>query len=157
MLTVTDQRFAQGPAGMRRRDFLRIGSLGGLALPGLLATRSQAAMDRNVFKNKSVVFLFLQGGPPQIETFDPHEPYFTHEKHKSLYPHRYEGGTYDWPEYRPLDQTDRDAIEHVRYEYAADLSLCDEHLVTREALRLDTLDELLDDAAPKIAEQPHLP
>ena len=29
MLTVTDQRFAQGPAGMRRRDFLRIGGLGG--------------------------------------------------------------------------------------------------------------------------------
>lgn len=56
---------------MRRRDFLRIGSLAGLSLPGLLATRSQAAMDRNVFKNKSVVFLFLQGGPPQIETFDP--------------------------------------------------------------------------------------
>lgn len=71
MLTVTDQRFAQGPAGMGRRDFLRIGSLGGLALPGLLATRSQAAMDQSVFKNKSVVFLFLQGGPPQIETFDP--------------------------------------------------------------------------------------
>jgi len=74
----------------------------------------------------------------QIETFDPHEPYFTHEKHKSLYPHRYEGGTYDWPEYRPLDQTDRDAIEHVRYEYAADLSLCDEHL----GRVLDTMDEL---------------
>ncbi len=56
---------------MGRRDFLRIGSLGGLALPGLLQTRSQAAMERNLFKNKSVVFLFLQGGPPQIETFDP--------------------------------------------------------------------------------------
>ena len=66
MLTFTDDRFARGPSLIGRRDFLRIGSLGGLALPELLTTRSQAAMDRNVFKNKSVVFLFLQGGPPQI-------------------------------------------------------------------------------------------
>jgi hypothetical protein len=71
MLTITDRRFAQGPSLLGRRDFLRIGSLCGLSLPGLLATRSQAAMDRNLFRNKSVVFLFLQGGPPQIETFDP--------------------------------------------------------------------------------------
>ena len=71
MLTVTDRRFAHGPRGMRRRDFLRIGTLGGLALPGLLATRSPAAIDKSVLKNKSVVFLFLQGGPPQLETFDP--------------------------------------------------------------------------------------
>lgn len=71
MLTLTDQRFAQGPSSMGRRDFLRIGSFGGLALPGLLASRSQAAMDQELFRNKSVVFLFLQGGPPQIETFDP--------------------------------------------------------------------------------------
>ncbi len=71
MLTITDERFAHGSPRIGRRDFLRIGSLGGLSVPGLLTTRSQAAMDRNVFKNKSVVFLFLQGGPPQIETFDP--------------------------------------------------------------------------------------
>ena len=40
-------------------------------MPGLRAAQSQAALDKNVFKNKSIVFLFLQGGPPQIETFDP--------------------------------------------------------------------------------------
>ena len=74
----------------------------------------------------------------QIETFDPHEPYFTHEKHKSLYPHEYEVGEYDWPEYRPVNEADRDAVEHVRYEYAADLSMCDEHL----GRILDTMDEL---------------
>ena len=71
MLTITDQSHLQETGNINRRDFLRIGSLGGLSLPGLLAMRSQAAMDQNVFKNKSVVFLFLQGGPPQIETFDP--------------------------------------------------------------------------------------
>ncbi|MEM7386007.1 MAG: DUF1501 domain-containing protein, partial [Verrucomicrobiota bacterium] len=71
MLTITDQRFAQKPSSMGRRDFLRIGSLGGFSLPALVAARSQAAMDRSLFRDKSVVFLFLQGGPPQIETFDP--------------------------------------------------------------------------------------
>ncbi|MDA0349848.1 MAG: sulfatase [Verrucomicrobia bacterium] len=74
----------------------------------------------------------------QIETFDPHEPYFTHDKHKSLYPHDYDGAHIDWPEYRPVNETDRDAIEHVRYQYAADLSLCDEHL----GRVLDQMDEL---------------
>ena len=71
MLTITDRQFAQGPSGMGRRDFLRIGSLCGLSLPGLLTNLSQAATGRDVYKKKSVVFLFLQGGPPQVETFDP--------------------------------------------------------------------------------------
>lgn len=71
MLTLTDERFAHASSALRRRDFIRIGALGGLAWPKFLTTRSQAAMDKSVFKNKSIVFLFLQGGPPQIETFDP--------------------------------------------------------------------------------------
>ena len=71
MLTITDRRFAQSPSVLGRRDFLRIGSLCGLSLPGLLAAKAQAATGKNVYKNKSVVFLYLNGGPPQIETFDP--------------------------------------------------------------------------------------
>jgi hypothetical protein len=71
MLTITDRRFAQSPSVLGRRDFLRIGSLCGLTMPGLLAAQAQAATDKSAYKNKSVVFLFLQGGPPQIETFDP--------------------------------------------------------------------------------------
>jgi hypothetical protein len=56
-----------------RREFLRVGSLalGGLSLPGLLAWRAQAADSGRLTTDKAVVFLFLQGGPPQIETFDP--------------------------------------------------------------------------------------
>ena len=57
----------------RRRDFLRIGSLalGGLSLDGLLHHQTAAAELGSVSKDKSVVFLFLHGGPSQTETFDP--------------------------------------------------------------------------------------
>ncbi len=59
-----------------RRELLRIGGLGlaGLSLPNLLASRSFAATnsgDSTFGRAKSVIFLFLQGGPPQHETFDP--------------------------------------------------------------------------------------
>jgi uncharacterized protein (DUF1501 family) len=54
-----------------RRAFLQVGglALGGLTLPGLLAAR--AAEARPTTTDKSVIFLFLHGGPSQIETFDP--------------------------------------------------------------------------------------
>ena len=71
MLTLTDPRFTRRSSNLGRRDFLRIGSLCGLTLPALLAAKAQAATAKTGYKNKSVVFLFLQGGPPQIETFDP--------------------------------------------------------------------------------------
>jgi hypothetical protein len=56
-----------------RRAFLKIGSLalGGFSLPGLLAARAQAAEAKRPITDKSVIFLFLHGGPSQIETFDP--------------------------------------------------------------------------------------
>ena len=56
-----------------RRDFLRVGglSLGGLSLPGLLAAQAAAAARNAAVKNKSVIFLFMHGGPSQTETFDP--------------------------------------------------------------------------------------
>src|SRR5260370_32006447 len=68
MLTIfaSNQRF-------HRRAFLKIGSLalGGLSLPGLLAAKAQAADAKRLVYDKSVIFLFLHGGPSQIETFDP--------------------------------------------------------------------------------------
>jgi len=56
-----------------RRAFLQIGSLalGGLTLPQLLAAKSLAAEAKRPVKNKSVILLFLHGGPSQFETFDP--------------------------------------------------------------------------------------
>jgi uncharacterized protein (DUF1501 family) len=55
--------------GWNRREFLRVG---GLTLGGLtLADLARAAEGENLLTGKSVVFLFMHGGPPQIELFDP--------------------------------------------------------------------------------------
>lgn len=67
MLTLSSGTFGS------RREFLRVGSLalGGLSLPGLLAGRARAAEGGRLTTDRAVVFLFLQGGPSQIEMFDP--------------------------------------------------------------------------------------
>lgn len=63
----------------------------------------------------------------QIETFDPHEPFFCYERFKKLYPHEYSGKRFDWPDYAPVDQTDAEILE-ARCNYAALVSMCDEQL-----------------------------
>ena len=60
----------------------------------------------------------------QIETFDPHEPFFSHQQYKDLYPHDYDGPHFDWPDYKRVVETDgqvraravrvRGAAVHVR-------------------------------------------
>jgi len=64
MLTFHDQS---------RREFLRLGSLamGGAAVSPVLSLEAQAAVKSAVLTGKSVIFLFMHGGPSQIETFDP--------------------------------------------------------------------------------------
>lgn len=74
-------------------------------------------------KNKKEDNWFLQ-----IETFDPHEPYFTQQHYKDLYPHTYDGPHFDWPAYEAVREEDRGAIEHIRYENAALISMCDHYL-----------------------------
>ncbi len=57
-----------------RREFLRVGglALGGLTLPHLLARGgSPLSTAGKPLTDKAVIFLFLHGGPSQIETFDP--------------------------------------------------------------------------------------
>lgn len=63
----------------------------------------------------------------QIETFDPHEPFFCYERFKNLYPTEYDGKRFDWPDYAPVDQTDAE-IQEARRSYAALVSMCDEQL-----------------------------
>ncbi|MBC8354527.1 MAG: DUF1501 domain-containing protein [Planctomycetes bacterium] len=59
-------------AGLSRRSFLQVGSLGlgGLTLSSLLAARA-AGGTQVAARNASVVWLWLNGGPTHIETFDP--------------------------------------------------------------------------------------
>jgi len=73
----------------------------------------------------------------QIETFDPHEPFFTQQHYKDLYPHDYHGRHFDWPPYRPVQETPEE-VQHARYEYAALISMCDAYL----GKVLDAMDEL---------------
>jgi len=59
---------------MDRRSFLRSGFLGfaGLALPDLLRSEAQAAVSgKSLSRQKSVIILWMRGGPSQHETWDP--------------------------------------------------------------------------------------
>jgi arylsulfatase A-like enzyme len=73
----------------------------------------------------------------QIETFDPHEPFFTQQHYKDLYPHEYNGPHFDWPDYKQVEETP-EQIQHLRYQYAALLSMCDHYM----GKVLDLMDEL---------------
>ena len=79
MLRIFDS--GRRPGGfLHRRELLRVGGLNalGLSLPGLLRATSAATpatgrepLDLSFGRARNVIFLWLQGGPPQHETFDP--------------------------------------------------------------------------------------
>lgn len=79
-----------------------------------------------------------------VETFDPHEPFFTQPHYKALYPDGYDGPDLDWPEYRPVDESDAE-IRRYRRNYAALVTMCDRNLgrlldaMDRHGLWEDTL------------------
>jgi arylsulfatase A-like enzyme len=72
----------------------------------------------------------------QIETFDPHEPFYSPERYKSLYPHTYDGPHFDWPRGGLVNETS-EQVKHVILEYSALVSMCDAHL----GKVLDAMDE----------------
>lgn len=72
----------------------------------------------------------------QIETFDPHEPFFTQESYKEQFAHEYKGEMGDWPPYYFVTEGE-DAVHHVRMEYAALITMCDHYL----GKVLDKMDE----------------
>lgn len=102
-------------------------------------SRTFAAGLRFIDLNKDSQNWFLQ-----LETFDPHEPFFTHDQYKMLYQDHYlkwrqaDGRHCDWPGYEPVDPARHDPalIDHVRHEYASLLSMCDAKL----GLVLDAFD-----------------
>lgn len=68
MLTISHHRTPHD-----RREFLKIGglALGGFGLSSLTGGGAQASQPVLPVTGKSVIFLFMHGGPTQIETFDP--------------------------------------------------------------------------------------
>jgi hypothetical protein len=83
MFTVEDRAHIPGDL-VSRREWFRVGGLSalGLSLPALLRAQQPTApvpappLGRNLRgatfgRAKNVIFLWLQGGPPQHETFDP--------------------------------------------------------------------------------------
>jgi arylsulfatase A-like enzyme len=63
----------------------------------------------------------------QIETFDPHEPFFSYERYRELYPDRNDERIYDWPSYRRVIESD-ETVDAVRAEYFALVTMCDRSL-----------------------------
>jgi hypothetical protein len=75
MLKLFGSRVGTSCDGASRRDFLKVGALGlgtgTLLLSDLLRARAQAKSAGKATRNTSVVWLWLGGGPTQVETFDP--------------------------------------------------------------------------------------
>lgn len=65
----------------------------------------------------------------QIETFDPHEPFFSYQKYHDLYSDvaPSSGRDFDWPDYKEVTESPED-LAHLRARYSALLSMCDSNL-----------------------------
>jgi hypothetical protein len=70
MLTIFSGRQRQFCDGVSRRDFLRVGALsvGGLSMVDVLRARAQAAAAPAA--GKSVIMVFLHGGPSHLDMYD---------------------------------------------------------------------------------------
>lgn len=62
-----------------------------------------------------------------IESFDPHEPFFSHTEFQQQYSDDYTGQEFDWPDYKKATESS-EQIEHCRKRYAALVSACDAFL-----------------------------
>ena len=80
MIDIGGQRITRNCEGVSRRDFLRVGTLGlgGLTLADFFRLRAMAAAETappattaNAPKAKSVIQLWMGGGPAHMDTWDP--------------------------------------------------------------------------------------
>ncbi|MBI1777444.1 MAG: sulfatase [Proteobacteria bacterium] len=61
----------------------------------------------------------------QIETFDPHEPFFSPKRFRDDYPTNYAGPILDWPPYARVNEAPDECAE-LRANYCAIVALCDD-------------------------------
>ena len=64
----------------------------------------------------------------QLETFDPHEPFFAPKEFRDCFPTSYTGPTFDWPRYRRAGVESEDEAANLRANYAALVAMCDAQL-----------------------------
>ena len=60
----------------------------------------------------------------QLETFDPHEPFFAPERFRETIKTHYRGPRLDWPQYERVTETDEEVAE-LKANYIALIALCD--------------------------------
>jgi arylsulfatase A-like enzyme len=63
----------------------------------------------------------------QIETFDPHEPFFSYDEYRRLLGVDTEAPVFDWPSYRRVVESPKE-VERARGEYLSLLAMCDRSL-----------------------------
>lgn len=73
-------------------------------------------------KNKEQDNWFLQ-----IESFDPHEPFFTYEQYLNMYNVSGKDGSPDWPPYDQVHES-LETVEMMKKKYGAMISMCDKNL-----------------------------
>ena len=63
----------EGLTVLSRRNMLKasVAGFAGLSLPTLLKTRAEAVEQGRPMSHKSVILLWMTGGPSQIDTWDP--------------------------------------------------------------------------------------
>src|SRR5687767_5185235 len=73
MLRLEGRDLSVNCAGMKRRSFLQAGFLGlaGLSMADLLRIREAQASSGGSQKKTACILVWLDGGPPQHETYDP--------------------------------------------------------------------------------------
>ncbi|MCP5529642.1 MAG: sulfatase [Opitutaceae bacterium] len=66
----------------------------------------------------------------QLETFDPHEPFFATEEFRQRFSPDHDGPVTDWPDYGPVENLGERAglLPQWRKEYAALVAMCDHSL-----------------------------
>ena len=60
----------------------------------------------------------------QLETFDPHEPFFAPQRFREKFKTNYRGPRLDWPQYDKVKETD-DEVAELKANYYALIGLCD--------------------------------
>ena len=99
--------------GMNRRDFLRLGTVGGaLSLPELLRLRAEGATN-NVSSRKAVIMVCLNGGPSHIDMYDM-KPAAPAEIRGEFKPIATNVPGFDISELMPLQATIADKLAVVR-------------------------------------------